>query len=546
MVCSPDFSLLRDLFLVLLFQMSMRGSDSFLVIGPSEPIVAMLGADTVLPCRVHPAMNVENMEIRWFRNQFSEAVFVYQNGMEQVGEQLVDFKGRAELVKDYITEGRVAVRIHSLRVSDNGMYKCFFKKGTDFEEAILELKVIGLGSGPRVFLVGPEDGGIRLKCTGKGWFPQPEVQWEDVKGEKIPSVSEDETQDDDGLFQIEASLIVRDSSKTQVSCFMKNPFFGQEQVETIFIPESFFPRPSPWKAAFAVTLVILGISAGAIVYLARKERQGKKKLSKVKEEKEKESKSKESLERELARRKELYQQDWRKAELYADWRKEQFKAAAFTLDPKTAHPNLVLSENKQHVSLKNNVSQNGDASTHEEQRDSEGIFSVLGEKSFTQRDTNRQYWEVEVKTRTEAGSATRCVLGICSETAKREGWFVEAPEKNFWVLVHEEGKVIIPNSQKNSPSLRQQPHRIGVFLDWEAGNLSFYNMADGSHIYSFTGITFCGTLFPYFSLRGTGASLTICSTSDHPENCPDSPLKTSLTHLSSCDTSVPQEANSLL
>ena len=56
--------------------------------------------------------------------------------------------------------------------------------------------------------------------------------------------------------------------------------------------ESFFPRPSPWKAAFAVTLVILGISAGAIVYLAWKERQGKKKLSKVEEEKKEESTSK--------------------------------------------------------------------------------------------------------------------------------------------------------------------------------------------------------------------------------------------------------------
>ncbi|XP_020772107.2 butyrophilin subfamily 1 member A1-like [Odocoileus virginianus] len=543
MVCSPDFSLLRDLFLILLFQMSMWGSDSFSVTGPSEPIVAMLGADTVLPCRVYPAMNVESMEIRWFRNQFSEAVFVYQNGMEQVGEQLVDFKGRVELVKDYITEGRVAVRIHSLRVSDNGMYKCFFKKGTDFEEAVLELKVIGLGSDPRVFLVGPEDGGIRLKCTGKGWFPQPEVQWEDAKGEKIPSVSEDEIQDDDGLFQIEASLIVRDSSKTQVSCSMKNPFFGQEQVETIFIPESFFPRPSPWKAAFAVTLVILGISVGAIVYLTLKERRGKKKLSKVKGEKEKESKVKESLERELAKRKELYQQDWRKAELYADWRKEQFKAVAFTLNPETAHPNLVLSENKQRISLKNNVPQNGDAPTHEEQGESEAIFSVLGEKSLTME---RQYWEVEVKMRKEGGSATRWALGICSETAKREGWFVERPEKHFWVLIYKEGKVIVPTSQEISLSLRQQLHRIGVFLDWEAGNLSFYNMADGSHIYSFTDIAFCGNFFPYFSLWGTGTSLTICSTSDHPENCPDSSPKTSLTHLNSCETSVPQESNSLL
>jgi hypothetical protein len=113
------------------------------VIGPSEPIVAMLGADTVLPCRVSPAMNLENMELRWFRSQFSEVVYMYQNGMEQVGEQLVDFKGRTELLKDYMSEGRVAVRIRNLQVSDNGLYKCFFKKGSDFEEAILELKVIG-------------------------------------------------------------------------------------------------------------------------------------------------------------------------------------------------------------------------------------------------------------------------------------------------------------------------------------------------------------------------------------------------------------------
>lgn len=84
-------------------------------------------------------------------------------------------------------------------------------------------------------MVGPEDEGIRLMCTGKRWFPQPEVQWKDVTGEKIPSLSEDRIQDNDGLFQIEVSLVVRDSSKREVSCIMKNPFFRQEQVENIFI-----------------------------------------------------------------------------------------------------------------------------------------------------------------------------------------------------------------------------------------------------------------------------------------------------------------------
>lgn len=282
----------RDFFLLLFLQVSMWGSESFLVIGPSEPIVAMLGADTVLPCRVSPAMNAEKMELRWFRSQFSEAVYVHRDGVEQMGEQLVDFKGRTELVKDYITEGRVAVRIHSLHVSDNGMYKCFFKKDSEFEEAILELKVIGLGSGPYVSMVGPEDTGIRLKCTGKGWFPQPEVQWKDAKGEKMPSLSEYETQDDDGLFQMEASLIVRDSSNRDVSCSMKNPFFGQEQVEIISIPEPFFPRTSPWKVATIVTFIILGIFMGAAVFLAWKGQQVKKKLQETEEKEKKEHQEK--------------------------------------------------------------------------------------------------------------------------------------------------------------------------------------------------------------------------------------------------------------
>ncbi|XP_073741100.1 butyrophilin subfamily 1 member A1-like isoform X2 [Callorhinus ursinus] len=450
MVGSLDFSLLRDLFSILLLQVSMWGSESFLVISPSEPIVAMLGTDTVLPCHVSPAMNVESMELRWFRSQFSEAVYVYKDGMEQAEEQLVDFKGRAELVKDYITEGRVAVRIYSLQISDNGMYKCFFKKDSDFEEATLELKVIGLGSGPHVFMVGPEDKGIRLTCTGKGWFPQPEIKWTDATGEKIPSLSEDETQDDDGLFQIEASLIVRDTSKTKVSCSMKNPFFGQEQVETISIPES--------------------------------------------------------LEKELVGRKQLYQQDWKKANLYADWRKEQFKAVAVTLDPDSAHPNLIISENRKQVSLMENVPQNCDGSVYQGQEESEAVFNVLGQNYFR---TGRHYWEVEVNIGTEAGPETEWAVGVCSDTVIRDKWFVECPEKNFWAIGYKKGEVKVPTFSK-SLSLRQHPQRIGVFLDWEDGDVSFYNMVDGSHIYSFTGITFYGTLCPYFSLQGVGTSVTVC------------------------------------
>uniref|UniRef100_A0A667G9E5 Butyrophilin subfamily 1 member A1 n=1 Tax=Lynx canadensis TaxID=61383 RepID=A0A667G9E5_LYNCA len=456
---------------LIFFSLWLYSTDSFLVISPSEPIVAMLGMDTVLPCHVSPAMSAENMELRWFRSEFSEAVYVYQDGMEQVGEQLVDFKGRAELVKDYITEGRVSVRIYSLRISDSGIYKCFFKKGSEFQEATLELKVIGLGSGPHVFMVGPEGTGIRLTCTGKRWFPQPEVQWKDAMGEKIPSLSEVETQDDDGLFQIEASLIVRDSSKREVSCSMKNPFFGQEQVETISIPESFFPRTSPWMTAFAVTFIILGIFLGAVVFLAWKERQEKKRAQEAQTEKEKESKD--------------------KAELLA-YNLPDVKSFAVTLDPDTAHHNLILSENRKQVSLMGNAPQNCDASVRQGQGESETIFSVLGQNCFT---TGRHYWEIEVNIGTEVGLEPRWAVGVCSDTAERDGWFVESPEKNFWVIAYNKEVLI---SRPESLSLRQHPQRIGVFLDLEDKDVSFYNMVDGSHIYSFTGITY-GTLRPYLT-----------------------------------------------
>ncbi|XP_029414280.1 myelin-oligodendrocyte glycoprotein-like [Nannospalax galili] len=143
MLSSLNVSLPGGLFSVLLLQVSLRVSDSFLVVGPSEPIVVMLGADAVLPCYVDPAMSVENMELRWYRSQFSEAVYMYQDGMEQTGQQLEDFKRRTELVKDRMSEGRVAVKIYHVRVSDNGMYRCFFRKGSDFEEATLELRVVG-------------------------------------------------------------------------------------------------------------------------------------------------------------------------------------------------------------------------------------------------------------------------------------------------------------------------------------------------------------------------------------------------------------------
>ncbi|CDQ82313.1 unnamed protein product [Oncorhynchus mykiss] len=48
-------------------------------------------------------------------------------------------------------------------------------------------------------------------------------------------------------------------------------------------------------------------------------------------------------------------------------------------------------------------------------------------------------------------------------------------------------------------SLREKPQKVGVFVDYEEGQVSFYDVEARSHIYSFTGCTFTEKLYPFFS-----------------------------------------------
>lgn len=47
-------------------------------------------------------------------------------------------------------------------------------------------------------------------------------------------------------------------------------------------------------------------------------------------------------------------------------------------------------------------------------------------------------------------------------------------------------------------SLREKPQKVGVFVDYEEGLVSFFNVETKTHIYSYTGCTFTEKLHPYF------------------------------------------------
>jgi hypothetical protein len=83
------------------------------------------------------------MEIRWFKNRYSEPVYLYRNGKDLNEAIVYKYVERTELLKDDIGKGKVTLRIFKVTSVDSGSYHCFFKDDKFYEEHIIEVKVTG-------------------------------------------------------------------------------------------------------------------------------------------------------------------------------------------------------------------------------------------------------------------------------------------------------------------------------------------------------------------------------------------------------------------
>lgn len=484
--------------LILLLQPVELNSEEVKVIGPGEPILALVGEEVEFSCYLSPYLDAEDMEIRWFRSQTSDVVHLYRGRQELHSQQMVQFHNRTKLIKDFIMDGMVNLKLHGIIPADEGLYGCRFLSTNFSREAIWELEVAGLGSDPHISLEGFKEGGIQLRCSSSGWYPKPQAQWKDHKGQCLSPEMEAIVQDTQSLFNLETSVVVQGDAHNNVSCSIQNSFLIQKKEFTIQIADVFLPGNSPWKRAFLGILVGLSLLLALLVTLAlyffQKQRRSQEKL------KEQADKDKEILTANLERlQTEL---DWRRAEGQAEWRAAQQYAVDVTLDPASAHHSLEVSEDGKSVSSCTAVPGPvmGDPQRFSEQT------CVLSCQHFS---GGRHYWEVHV------GRRSRWFLGVCLATVPRMGPAQLSPASGYWVMGlwnHCEYFVLDPH--RIALTLRVPPRRVGIFLDWEAGKLSFFNVSDGSHIFTFTD-TFSGTLSAYFRPRAHDGGehpdpLTIC------------------------------------
>lgn len=168
-----------------------------------------------------------------------------------------------------------------------------------------------------------------------------------------------------------------------------------------------------------------------------------------------------------------------------------------TLNPYTATLNLVLSRNLRQVRYIGELP--------DPPLDEYYDCSVLGSQHFF---SGKHYWEVDVTKKTD------WILGVCTHSVEPMLCFSQfahnpnaysryQPQSGYWVIgLHHkhEYRAYEDSSTYLLLSMTVPPRRVGVFLDYEAGTVSFYNVTNhGFPIYTFSKYYFPTSLCPYFN-----------------------------------------------
>ncbi|XP_016518182.1 zinc-binding protein A33-like isoform X1 [Poecilia formosa] len=171
--------------------------------------------------------------------------------------------------------------------------------------------------------------------------------------------------------------------------------------------------------------------------------------------------------------------------------KDQVKFSPVILDPNTAARWLYLSDDLTRVTrldieqqLPDNPERNAYSSI------------VFGSEGFS---SGKHSWDMEV------GDHPDWALGLVKESVDRKGKIYFLPKYGIWCLWHRIGKYT--NGDKKTVTVNKSLQRIRVQLDYDGGEVSFYDSEEKSHIYTHRD-TFTEKLFPFFHVYLAGDAET--------------------------------------
>ncbi|XP_072405989.1 zinc-binding protein A33-like [Chiloscyllium punctatum] len=172
------------------------------------------------------------------------------------------------------------------------------------------------------------------------------------------------------------------------------------------------------------------------------------------------------------------------------------KPVSVTLDVETANPWLEVSKDLKSLRctrIRRSLPVTGKRFTD--------CLCVLGSEGLT---SGRHYWEVEV-----VGNQ-HWRLGVASESIERKGLISLIPENGFWIIEWDWDQLYV-NFPRSPLPVSQMPRKVGIYLSYESGTVSFYNADTKSHLHTFSGNTFTEKFYPFFGTWDLNKFLRICS-----------------------------------
>uniref|UniRef100_A0A803SQM5 Tripartite motif containing 39 n=1 Tax=Anolis carolinensis TaxID=28377 RepID=A0A803SQM5_ANOCA len=161
-----------------------------------------------------------------------------------------------------------------------------------------------------------------------------------------------------------------------------------------------------------------------------------------------------------------------------------------TMDPDTANPWLILSEDRRRVTYrekKQNLPDNPERFNQ--------CHFVLGQEGFR---GGRHFWEVLVK------DGKVWFVGVARKSVQRKGFFPDGPDGGIWEVGKYWGQYRFSSNNGASPplNLSEEPKRVRVTLNCEGGRVAFYDVDSAALIYEYPPASFSGeTLLPFFSVN---------------------------------------------
>ncbi|XP_037615430.1 butyrophilin subfamily 3 member A2-like [Sebastes umbrosus] len=268
-----DFSelVLHHIVVLLLLTHSCGGQSQ--VIGTSQPIVAMVGDDIILPCHLDTGVDATDRTVEWARPDLDPSfVFLRRDKREFHLEEHTLYMGRTSLSANNLKCGDISLKLSKVKLSDAGSYRCLVPKSIEF---VVELTV-GSVSSPDID-ISKVSNGVLLECKSKGWYPKPEVLWLDGEGNLLSAGPPETVRRPDELYTVSSRVTVEKRHSNSFTCRVQQKNTNQTREAHVHLPADLFMVQC--NSDVRITIILAVCIVPIVVFIVWKLRLNKTKTT---------------------------------------------------------------------------------------------------------------------------------------------------------------------------------------------------------------------------------------------------------------------------